>query len=189
MAFNPQDKAATGKDFTIADEGMTLARLARVVEVGTQETQYGDIRRAYFYYSLPFQTVEIDGEEKQMMIRSKPLKISSWRDGNRKAGILDHIDALNKDAQSLADVINCPCMLNIIHTKSIDGTKTYANIDSITPVMAGQEVPELDTDPYYFDFYTPDMEVWEKLSDHLKDMIKSAVDYPGSTLESMLVEK
>jgi len=186
MSFNPQEKTVSTKDFKIPDEGMTLARCARVIEMGTQETSYGDKKQVVIWYSLPFQTEEFDGEEKQLFIRSKPMKISSWRDGTRKAGLLDHTDALNKDATSFDDILNKPCMLNIIHNKSVDGEKVYANIASITPVMAGQDVPELDTEPYYFDFYNPTEETWGYLSDYVKGKVQEAKDFPGSALEALV---
>ena len=186
MSFNPQDNTSTQRDFAIPDEGMTLARLSRIIELGTQVDQWGEKKKVVLFYSLPFQTIEVDGDEKQMMIRSKAMKISAWRDGQRKSGLLDHTDALSKDSTSFDDLLGKPCMLNIIHNKSVDGTKTYANIASITPVMQGQEVPEPDIDMYYFDFYNPTQEVWDQLSEYNQGVIKEAKDYPGSTLEGIV---
>ncbi len=43
----------------------------------------------------------------------------------------------------LKKVAGAPCLINVVHTKSKDGAKTYANIASISPLPKGMQAPEL----------------------------------------------
>lgn len=59
---------------------------------------------------------------------------------------------------------------------------------SIAAAPEGVPVPEIEHKEkiVVFDFYEPDMEVYEKLYDWQKDVLKQAVDFPGSKLEKMM---
>jgi len=58
----------------------------------------------------------------------------------------------------------------------------------IMGVPEGMTVGELDTEPFYFDFYNPDEDVWQnKLWDGIRETMKKADNYHGSELEKMVL--
>lgn len=187
MAFNPKQSQnqAGKKDFPIAPEGTTPARLARIVELGTQSTQYGEMKQVVFMYSLPMHQIEYNGEWKQQFISTSRMKVSAFKDpkSGRKSTLMKHVDALDEGCEDLRELLGKECLLTIIHNQNQDGTRTYANIDNVSKPMPGMNNDQLDTDPLYFDFDNPEAESWDSLSDYMKNIIRTAIDYPGSDVE------
>jgi len=76
-------------------------------------------------------------------------------------------------------LIGIPCMINIIHVPSKDGTKTYANISSVAPVAKGMaDVPQI-TPSFEFSLSPGEFDAakFETLPDYLKDKIKASEEY------------
>jgi hypothetical protein len=60
-----------------------------------------------------------------------------------------------------------------------------ANVSAMRPKEAAK-APELKNPSLVWDFYEPDIEVFNNFPDWIKDKIKGAVDYSGSALEKAL---
>lgn len=190
MSLNPQDKQVS-KLIPIPNTGTVPARLARVIEIGTHSTLWGDKDQVILYYTLP--TRIIDEEDSnfhgmQHMIRTAPLRKSS----SDKATLMEHVNVLNPSATGLDQLIDKPCFLTIVHNKveSGDTETTFANIlkNSVSGVPEGIEVGAADTTGFYFDYQNPDEDIWtDKLWDKVREQIKSALNYQGSAVEEMVL--
>lgn len=183
MAFNPQDKpkGVGFKDVPLFEKALYGARLARVIELGQQEDIYGIKERVSLGFTIPSETIEIDGVQKQRMMWSYPMNKTS----NPDSTLMKWIRAMNAEAAGWEEVIGKSCMLDIDvyqNQKKEDRNK----ILNVTAPMRGYVIDEPDCDVYIFDFENPDKDVWEKLSEFRQEQIKQAVNFEGSAVEAML---
>lgn len=177
MAFNVNDKPSMPNQEVI-EEGLYPARLARIIEIGDQEDKYGVKNRVVFAFTVPSQTIEIDGEKKQRMLMTFPLNKTS----NPDSTVAKYVKALG--GATWEDIIGKPCMIEITN-KVVNGTPRN-NITNVVKPMNGLEVAEPDCDVFIFDYDKPNKEVFEKLSEFRQDQIKQAVNYQGSAVQVML---
>lgn len=186
MSLNPQDKEI--KRLPIPDAGVVPARLARVIELGIHDTFYGEKDQVILVYSLPTRIIEEEGDYlgKQHHVRTAPLRKSS----SDKSTLMEHIRVLNPTATSLDQILDKVAFITVTHNEVESGgsKRTFANITNISGVPEGIEVGELDTTKFYFDFDSPDEDVWsELLWDSMREQIKSALNYKGSAVEEMVL--
>lgn len=74
-------------------------------------------------------------------------------------------------------LIGAPCMLNITHKKSKDGTKTYAEIGSISTMPKGFPCPEQINPSFVWTYEDFDSEKFNSLPDFLKAKMVNSVEY------------
>lgn len=177
MAFNANEKPTMPQQEVI-EEGLYPARLARIIELGDQEDRYGVKSRVVLSFTIPSQTIEIDGEKKHRMLMTFPLNKTS----NPDATITKYVKALG--GATWEDIIGKPCMIEVSN-KVVNGI-TRNNITNVVKPMNGLEVAEPDCDVFIFDFDNPSKEVYDKLSEFRQDQIKQALNYPGSEVEKMV---
>lgn len=181
MAFNANDKPKQSYEQEVIEEGLYPARLARIIELGDQEDKYGVKSRVVFCFTIPSQTIEIDGEQKQKMMMTFPLNKTS----NPDATLMKYMKAFG--AITWEDALGAACMIEISH-KVKDGV-TRANITNITRPIPGMSIDEPDCDSYIFDFENPSKEVWNMLSEFRQEQVKQAVNYQGSKVEALVEGK
>ena len=144
MSFIVED---TGGNFERCPSGMHLARCYRIVDLGTQKSEYmGQVK----YLHKIMLGWEIHGTNDN----GTPLKMSdgrpfamfknytlSWSD---KATLRIDLQAWRGKPFSqeemrrfdLKNVLGAWCMLNIIERPAKTGNKIYSNVDGVTPVPA-----------------------------------------------------
>lgn len=182
MSFNPSAPDKGGRaSFDLVPEGPTAARCARVIEIGQQESKYGTQDRAVIAFSLPMYHIEINGEKKQRFM-SNPFGINMTT--NEGSTMYQYTKALNPQATKLGDFLNRPCQLVVAHYKKGDGNMGD-RIDAVSPIMPGYEVPELDTEPFWFEWDDPNPAVWPMIPEFTKNLIREAKNYPGSKVEEI----
>lgn len=181
MAFNANEKPKKSFEQELIEEGLYPARLARITELGEQEDKYGVKEKVVLSFTIPSQTIEIDGEQKQRMMMTFPLNKTT----NPDATLMKYAKALG--GVTWEELLGKPCMLEISH-KVVNGV-TRMNITNVVKPMVGVDVAEPDCDSYIFDFDNPDKDVFEKLSDFRKEQIKTAVNYEGSAVQAVLEGK
>lgn len=178
MAIDTTKKPANNFQQELIEEGLYPARLARVIELGDQEDKYGVKTKVVLAFTIPSETIEIDGEQKQRMMMTFPLNQTT----NPDATLMKYMKALG--GTTWEEVLGNPCMIEISH-KNVNGV-TRMNITGVTKPMNGIPVNDPDCDTYIFDFENPDKEVFEKLSEFRQDQIKAANNYQGSAVQLML---
>lgn len=174
----------TSPDFQPHPVGMTIARCIRLIDLGTQESNYMGQRKKVAKVRLVFESATLMDEGE---MAGKPFLVSntytaslhekstlrknleSWRGRKFTAEELEGFD--------LKNILGKPCMLNLIHEER-EG-KQYANVSSISPLMASMTAPKavnplvyLSLDPEHFD-----ENVFNSLSDKLKETIKKSPEY------------
>lgn len=87
-----------------------------------------------------------------------------------------------------AKLVGLPCIVTIANEKSKKTDAIYEKVSAVSAMRDKEaaKAPELVNTPYLFDFYNPDMEVWDKLPEWLQDVIKGAVDFEGGALQKAL---
>ncbi len=185
MTFNPNDKSSGKGDFELIPKGPHMARCARVIEIGVQSGQYGDQNKAVIVFSLPNVLMKLaDGTEKQRMI-SNPFGLQISTD--EKSNMYKYTKALdpNAEAKCLGDFLNKPCQVVIGHHVTKEG-KVRDRLDSVSPILPGLPVPDLDLEPFWFEWDRPSQEVWKKIPKFTQDLIRAAANFAGSKVEQMV---
>lgn len=91
-------------------------------------------------------------------------------------------DFTDEEAKSfdIEKLIGAPCMLNITHKKSKDGTKTYAEIGSISTMPKGFPCPEQINPSFVWTYEDFDIEKFNSLPDYLKAKMVNSLEYKQS---------
>lgn len=144
-------------EFELAPQGVHVARCYQVVELGIIQQQNGPYagkkqHRLRWAFELPNARMESGepysvSEQLTASLSSKARlyeRLVSWRG---KAFTQEELEGFN-----LKKVVGVPCMINVIHKKSNDGTKTYANIASITPLPQGTQCPDPVNDALFWEY-------------------------------------
>ena len=176
--------------FTPVPPGMHLARCYRVVDLGTQKTEWqGQIK----YLSKVMIQFEVHGEDDngKALVTSKgePMSISK----NYTLSLAEKA-TLRKDLQAwrgrdftadelrgfeLKNILGAWAMLSVAKSVGNNG-KEYTNIMSVNPVPAAIKkagLPEAHNKPAMFAIENPDMELFETFSNGLKDKIKASPEW------------
>jgi len=187
MSFYVEDK---GGNFERCPPGMHLARCYRIIDLGTQKSEYMGQTKYLHKVMLGWEIHGTDDAGKPLLMKdNRPFAIFknytlSW---SEKAN-------LRLDLQSwrgrpftqeemrkfdLKNVLGAFCMLNIIERPGNDG-KTYTNVNGVTPVPAiikQNGLPEGVNKLELFNLQEPDMAMFETFSDNLKAKISSSPEW------------
>lgn len=173
--------ASGGTDFEIHPAGVVAARCIRLIELGTQESEYLGQKKRAKKVMLAFETSAMMTEGE---FSGKPFLMTT-----RYTASLHEKAALRKilkgwrgrdftdielDGFDLKNVLGKNCMINVVHNDS--GDKTYANIDSIMPLPAGMIAPKVNP-LVHFDLDEFDKDVFGALSKSLQETISKSPEY------------
>lgn len=174
-------KGGNSADFEPAPAGMQLARCFRVVDLGTQETTYkGEVKHSHAIligWELPNAPMT-DGRPFVVSRRftaslgqkaTLRAVLESWRGRKFTAAELDGFD--------LKNIIGKTCLINIIHSPSKDGSKMYANVDTVNPVVQGMPIPNAINEQVFFSLSDYDHAVFEKLGNNLQETVRKSPEY------------
>jgi len=187
MSFFVEDK---GGAFEATPPGMHLARCYRIVDLGTQKTEYMGQVKFLHKIMLGWEIHGTDDSGKPIRMRDgRPFAIFknytlSWSD---KANLRIDLQLwrgkpfTNEEMRrfDLKTVLGAWCMLNVIERAGQDG-KMYVNVSAVSPVpsmikQAG--LPEAVNPNEIFNLEEPDMDLFNKFSEHLKRKIESSPEW------------
>lgn len=188
MAFYAED---SGGSFERCPPGLHLARCYRIIDLGTQRTEYMGQTKYLHKIMIGW---EIHGNKddgtKLAMQDGRPfaifknytlswsekanlrLDLQSWRGKPFSQEELRRFD--------LETVLNKWCMLNIIERAGKTGNAVFSNVDGVTPVpsMIKQNgLPAAVNPNEMFNLNEPDWAMFEKFSDKLKQKIINSPEY------------
>lgn len=175
---------------TEATPGTFEARIARIIELGTQRPnpKFGGKPKNAFSVGveIPDQTVEFDGKQ---LPRLEFYRVNEA--GKKPSGEHSKFTALLAAAGldgdfELEDLIGKP--ISVTLSKADDGRVFITNVAGLSKRVA-DTVPELVAEPYVLDLSNPNPAVVDKLSDNRKEQLKQALDYPGSKIQALLEGK
>lgn len=168
------------RSYTPAPAGVHAAICIGFIDMGTQETMYGNKRQIRIRWELPTELMN-DGRPftiSQTYTWSMSSKsrlrgdLESWRGKPFEKG------DFGKDGFDTRKLLGVPCLLNITHATK--GTDTYANISSITPVPKGMEKPTQHKNALaYFALSEEDFDkqALEDMPEKMKSAIMSSPEY------------
>jgi len=178
----------SGSDYKPIEAGAYAAICTRVIDLGTQTTNYQgeekSARKIMLTWEVPEVEVEWEGNKRPATISSRYTAslhekanlrkvLESWRGRSFTADELKGFDTKN--------VLGAACLLNIVHTEK-DG-RTYANVAAAMPLPKGMAKPETDSPLVNFDLDDFQAEVLEGLHDKLRDVIKASPEYRALTAD------
>lgn len=144
-------KSKGGEDFKKVPAGNHVAVCNLVADVGLQKTGYGPKHKIYLRFEVPEERTSYEKDGKQF---EGPLTIGSFYTASlsKKATLTGFLEAWRGkgftkeelDGFDLFNVLGAPCMLNVIHQTSEDGSKVYANIKSIAALPKGMPRPKAE---------------------------------------------
>lgn len=174
-------KISGEREYEIHPAGAVAARCIRLVELGTQESEYLGQSKKAKKVMLAFETTalitegEFSGQPFLMTTRytaslhekaalRKILK--GWRGRDFNDTELEGFD--------LKNVLGKNCLMNVVHNTA--NGKTYANIDSVMPLPAGMTAPKVNP-LVHFDLDDFNQEVFDSLSKGLQEVIAKSPEY------------
>lgn len=178
-----------GKDFPICPAGAHVARCYMVVDLGTQP--------AWGMEKDPKDKVRIGFEipdEKAVFIEEKgeePFTLSKkyTKSTHEKSGLRKDLESWRGkpfteaeiNAFDISKILGVACMINVVHEKNKEGTKTYAKIAAIMPLPKGTKCAPPVNAPLLFDMDKPDPGVLGALPKWIvEDEIEKALNFKGT---------
>lgn len=182
-------KSEGSSNFIPVPTGMHLARCYRIIDLGTQKSEYmGNVKQLH-KMMLQF---EVHGEDAEgnptVTAKGDPMTVSK-----NFTVTLAEKSTLRKDLQSwrgrdftpdelrgfeLKNVLGQWAMITVVETEN--NGNTYTNISNINPVPAAIKkngLPDGKNELKIFSIDEPDMELFESFSDNLKNKIRQSPEW------------
>ena len=191
MSFIVED---TGGSFERCPAGMHLARCYRIVDLGSQKSEYmGEVKiKHQITFSWEVHGANDDGQQ-LLMKDGRPYGIFknyslSWAE---KANLRIDLQAWRGKPFSpeemrrfdLKNVLGAWCMLNVIDRQGSNG-KTYSNVQSITPVPSVIKqggMPDGVNPLEIFNLAEPDLHLFDSFSKQLQEKIMQSPEWQKIT--------
>lgn len=175
-----------GGNYSPIEAGNYPARCFQMIHIGTVDDNFKDeikhLNKVRLTWEIPTILKEWkEGEGEKPAIISKEFTLSmgerailrkflaSWRGK-------DFTDEESK-AFDITVLVGKPCLLNVIHKTSKDGSKTYAEIGSVSPLPKGLTCDEQINKSMILSYDNFDYELFESLPDFIKVKIKGSDEY------------
>jgi len=176
--------SAPVKEFKIAPTGSHLARLYRIIDLGTQKSEYmgkvNMLRKVKFFWELHGDDLKTEDGKPLIQTRNYTLSLGekaslrkdleSWRGKSFTDDELRGFD--------LTNLLDKWCMITVQHRES--NGKTYADAVAVTPVpavVAKAGLPSGVNPTLLFDMQKFDQAVFDGLSDGLKNQIQQSAEF------------
>lgn len=177
-----------GSSFTPVPQGVHVGRCYRVIDLGTQTSEFQGKQKKARKVMLAW---ELFGEDEEgvplKMDDGRPLSISKryTLSLSEKASLRADLEAWRGRAFTedelqgfdLKALLGVYGLVNVTHTQK--GDKTYSNVAGISPLPKAmrEHRPAPINENEYFDVTEPDMKVFEMFSDRLQETIKSCEEW------------
>lgn len=185
MSFFVENKGS----FEPCPAGLHLARCYRLVDMGTQRSEYqGQVK----FSRMVMISWEIHGSDDEgnplLMDNGKPFSIAQWYNLSwaETAKLRKHLQSWRGKPFSqeemrrfdLKNILGAWCMINVVQTES-DG-KVKSKLDSIAPVPGAIKTrgfPAGVNDELCFQLSDPNWEIYESLGQNLKAKIAESPEF------------
>lgn len=164
------------KDFKPAPEGSHNAVCVRILDLGIQETNFGPKRELQFSFEIE----EAMEDGRPFLLSRKVTAVM-----NEKSNLYKMLTGWFGKAAIEAELSNGgfspkrflgkPGLVNVSHSLSADGSRTFANIASVSPLPKNMTPLKPSGELFYFDCDEPDMAVLGKLPERLGDMVTTGL--------------
>lgn len=172
------------------EAGSYPARCYSMIHIGTIDENFqGEIKtmnKVRITFELPTELKvfkEENGEQPHVI--SKEFTLSLHENATLRSFLKNWRgqDFTDEEAKSfdIERLIGAPCMLNITHKKSKDGTKTYAEIGSVSKLPKGLECPAQINPSYVWTYENFDQEKFNKIPEFLRQKMVTSFEYIHAT--------
>ncbi len=178
------------KDFKMVPPGTHLARCYRIVDIGTQSTEWQGQQKFLRKVMIGW---EIHGEDEEgnplvtdegdLLAMFKNYTLSWSENANLRKDLQAWRGTPWTDEEAnrfdLKNILGTWCMVNVIHAEGKNG-KTYANVAGITPVpgmIKKAGLPKGRNDLQLFRLADPDWSLFETFSKGLKAKIEASPEF------------
>ncbi len=181
---------STGGSFKPVPAGMHLARCYRIIDLGTQKSEYEGKVNFLRKIKIVWEVHGTDEDGSPIVTdKGEPFIITkdytlSW---GEKANLRKDLEAwrgkpFSEEEQrrfDLKNVLDKFCMINVQHKPRRTGDGVYANVVNVTPVPTALKgsMPKGVNAAQMFTLGEPDMEMFETFSDYLKNQIKESPEW------------
>ena len=174
------------KQFKLAPAGNHIARVSRIIHIGTVPEVYNGedkmMNKVLIGFELPTE-LEVFKEEKgkEPFVVSREYTLSMNEKANLRKlveGILgvalSDEEAEHFDVTSLSGKV---CLLNVVHKTSQVSKNEYAIIQGAAPLPKGMTAPDAVNKPLVVDYDTLMPDDFNNLPDYIKEKMKVSVEY------------
>lgn len=171
------------------------ARVVQVIDMGLQpQAPYkGEEKEPRHTISITYEMVDLfmkdkDGNELPDKPRWFSEKFPLYPLSSERAKSTQRymaIDPKNKFEGDFSQLVGAPCSVLIGQYRNKKGDMANC-VNAVSPIMRGMKLPELQGTPAVFLMDEPDMEVFERLPDWLKEALRTNLEFKGSALEAAL---
>lgn len=183
-----------GGNYTPLEPGTYLARCYSMIHIGTiQEEFQGEkktMNKVRITWELPTELKEFkqgDGEKPYSVSKEFTLSLhekstlraflKSWRG---KDFTEDEAKAFD-----VTKLLGAACMVSIGNKQGKDG-KVYAEINSVSPVIKGLEVPKQINPTFELDYDNFNLEAFKSLPEYLRKKMESSLEF--SKIQNLIFE-
>lgn len=181
---------APSETYDPIEAGNHVARCISIIDLGTQtekkfeseeEVQNQKIR---ITWELPHETYEHENKDTgEKTTRCKTIGKEFKASLHEKASLRKMLaDWRGRDFTSeelagfeLANILDKPCMLNILHTEK--GDKKYANISAITPLAKGMNCPDRVNELTHYNIEDGKNDTYDKLPKFIQERISESAEF------------
>lgn len=179
----------------ISKKGPRVAVISGIIDLGIQEQEYEGEKQRDCREFLPIFTLVNDfytddeGVKHNMITSPWPVKIKL----GDKANYVKFCNAADPNQEvmvdgvgDLSDLLGRKVFANMVHTKGKGDNAeiTYANCKGISELPEDYPCEEIEINRIIFDAQSPDADVFEKLWDRTKVLIRKGVDWDESRLKA-----
>ncbi len=166
------------------EDGTYMCRIAQLVDLGVQKFEWQgeekEAHKVFITFEFPTERIIVNEEDRPRWL-SKEYTVSN----HEKSGLYALVQAADPDGKAtrkgtyVKGLLGLPVMVTVASTASGN-----AKVASVARLMKGMAVPELENPVSFFDLDKPDMAVFEKFPQWLKDKITSGVDFDPAMLKA-----
>lgn len=183
----PKATSSGGSDFEPIPAGTQLGICYGAIDIGTPPPHgnFPSRRKVLLMFELPQVRgdFQVNGETKNLArVISKDYTLSTDKKANLRKDLAAWRgrDFTEEEAKvfEVANVVGAMALLSIVHKKSADGTKTYANISSIMKPMAGTPKMKPENATLIFDIPEKgEIAIPDTLPEWVANRIKASDEY------------
>lgn len=168
--------------------GMHVAVCYAVVDLGVHfsEVWQKEQHKILLIWETDEEMTTVDGEVKPKSI-SKEFVLSLHEKSDLYKTLISWrgraFTPLELEGFDVKNVLGAPCLLNIVSVEKND--KEYANIGGITPLMKGQQPPELKNKKIYFELSKETLGEIDELPKWIGEKIRKSITYQELTVKKL----
>lgn len=184
-----------GGDFRPTPEGVHLMVCTRVIDLGTQKTEFnGEVkhqRKVLISWEIPGERIQVDGRDVPVLHSEKftwsfhekanlRKVLEAWR-GKK---FVDADFAGPPNGFHIKNLLGVPCNGQVMHETGNNG-RIYANLSSVMKYTAPREHwPQAEGELIFFDLDAPDRDLFSKLPKYWQGLIAESPEGRAAGLEA-----